>query len=518
MRIPRRWFVVPVIFVAAAILVAVFVSSSRRHSILAARSTLLTVSEQYPKFTLAQRMAVLRELQLERHPRWRDLSLADLTRVLLKWATESSISTQPSVAPFLGNATVINAPLGDLVGMDRTSNCSLTMGYSTYTLSLPTVNYDIAGETSNFDQVLHTAAGLTTTGGNWPAGCGDPLLGITSRSFVPTGVTTSNVSVITRTGYDPVIGYQVIFTLGLTSLEANNMTVGEISNTNADPIAVAATDFNGDGNGDLAVINGAATSGSSASVAILLGNADGSFKSPLTYSLPGDNGISLVIDDFNGDGKPDIVATTSSFASGSTTYSISFLAGNGDGTFQSPQSTTMTPPSGFSSLSGSVPYFGLVSADLLGNGKKDLVTSAGVVLLGNGDGTFTQSSTVAFSTPASTSEWSPNVVAGDFNKDGKIDLAVDNGESISIYLGKGDGTFTADGGYASIANVGYLNATDLDGDGNVDLYSGIARGGKFGGDQFEPGQAYALMGNGDGTFQRSAGAALRVHRHEHGRS
>jgi Bacterial Ig-like domain (group 3)/FG-GAP-like repeat len=93
------------------------------------------------------------------------------------------------------------------------------------------------------------------------------------------------------------------------------------------------------------------------------------------------------------------------------------------------------------------------------------------------------------------------VVAGDFNKDGNLDLALDDGVSIGIFLGKGDGTFTPASGYATINNTGYLSGTDLDGDGNTDLYSGVMRGGAFGGDQFEINQAYALMGNGDGTFR-----------------
>jgi hypothetical protein len=233
----------------------------------------------------------------------------------------------------------------------------------------------------------------------------------------------------------------------------------------------------------------------------MLGTASGSLQAPVTYSLPGETGISVVIDDFNGDGIPDIVASSSSFSTGTTTYALTFLAGKGDGTFQTPQSVTVTPPSGFSNLSRSVPYFGLISADLLGNGKKDLVSSAGVVLLGNGDGTFTQSSTLAFPTPTATSQWGPNVIAADFNNDGKLDLAVGNGETIAIYLGSGTGTFTAAGSYASIGNTGVLSAADLDGDGNVDLYSGTARAGYFGGDQFEYNQAYALMGNGNGTFR-----------------
>jgi hypothetical protein len=122
------------------------------------------------------------------------------------------------------------------------------------------------------------------------------------------------------------------------------------------------------------------------------------------------------------------------------------------------------------------------------------------VLLGKGDGTFTQSSTPAFPSVAATSSFGPNLAAADFNKDGHIDLAVDDGQTINIYNGKGDGTFTVGSAYGSIDNVGYLTASDLDGDGNIDLYSGLANGGVFGGDQFEVNAAYALMGNGDGTF------------------
>ena len=143
----------------------------------------------------------------------------------------------------------------------------------------------------------------------------------------------------------------------------------------------------------------------------------------------------------------------------------------------------------------------MISASLRNNGKKDLVTAGGVVLFGNGDGTFTPAATTAFPGEGGTSEFGPNVVAADFNKDGKLDIALDDGASIAIFLGTGTGTFNAAGGYATIDNTGYLTGTDLDGDGNQDLYSGIASAGMFGGDQFELSQGYALMGNGDGTFQ-----------------
>ena len=136
-----------------------------------------------------------------------------------------------------------------------------------------------------------------------------------------------------------------------------------------------------------------------------------------------------------------------------------------------------------------------------GNGDKDLISPSGILLFGNGDGTFTQSPTLAFSSTQGTSSFGPNVAVADFNKDGKLDVALDNGQSINIFNGNGDGTFTVGSAYGSIDNVGYLMATDLDGDGNIDLYSGFANGGLFGGDQFEINESYALMGNGNGTFQ-----------------
>ena len=505
MRVSRRWFFVPLIVAAAVILAAMFVGSSRKHDILAARTNLLIASQRYPKFTLAQRMAVLRELQSERHPRWRDLSLSEIARRLLKLAsaaiTSSSSTSQPPLAPFRGNSTVLTSPSGTVIGLVRETDCTVTMGWASYAVNLPTATYHIPAPTHDYNQVLHTEAGLTTTGGVWPEGCVDSNLGVSSLMTVPLGRTTGGLLVSAGAGYNAMTGNQVVWTFAGSLTGSNTESVGDLTLSNSSPVAVAAGDLNGDGIADLVVISDSGVPGGSASIAILLGNSDGTLQSPVIYNLPGEMGLSAVIDNFNGDGKPDIVAASSSFSMGTTAYSLSFMAGNGDGTFQTPQSVTVTPPADFSNLSGSVPYFGLISADLLGNGKKDLVTSAGIVLMGNGDGTFTQSSTLAFPTPTATSQWGPDVIAADFNKDGKLDLAVGNGESIAIYLGNGDGTFTVGNGYASIGNTGVLSAADLDGDGNVDLYSGTARAGYFGGDHFGSNQAYALMGNGDGTFQ-----------------
>ena len=135
------------------------------------------------------------------------------------------------------------------------------------------------------------------------------------------------------------------------------------------------------------------------------------------------------------------------------------------------------------------------------DGKKDIVCSNGLVLLGNGDGTFTAVSTPAF--PYSSSNpggFGPGLASGDINNDGKPDLVLDTGPTISTYLGNGNGTFTQGASYASINNSGYVTVTDLDGDGNLDIYTGLANGGYYSGDDSSPASAYVLMGNGDGTF------------------
>ncbi len=85
------------------------------------------------------------------------------------------------------------------------------------------------------------------------------------------------------------------------------------------------------------------------------------------------------------------------------------------------------------------------------------------------------------------------------NKDGKVDLVVGNG-SISIYLGNGDGTFAAGANYSAIGNYGEVTVADLDGDGSLDLYNGLANGGVYVGDGDYPSLSYALMGYGNGTF------------------
>ncbi len=124
------------------------------------------------------------------------------------------------------------------------------------------------------------------------------------------------------------------------------------------------------------------------------------------------------------------------------------------------------------------------------DGKLDLAVAKGgsngvSILLGNGDGTFQTAVNYSVNNPQS-------VAVGDFNGDGKLDLAVAKGGSngVSILLGNGDGTFQTAVNY-SVNNPQSVAVGDFNGDGKLDLAVSNSASNTVS----------ILLGNGDGTFQ-----------------
>jgi len=224
--------------------------------------------------------------------------------------------------------------------------------------------------------------------------------------------------------------------------------------TGPGPIGVVAGDFNDDGKMDLAVVNNALDN-----VSILLGNGDGTFGTAANFGA-GQSPVYVVAGDFNGDGKLDLAVTNSAG------NNVSIMLGRGDGTFG--------PPTNFAT--GKTPEF-IAVGDLNGDGKLDLAvansaegTGTVSVLFGKGDGTFQPA--VSLATNAFESA---GIAIADFNGDSKPDIVVANfgSASVSVFLGNGAGSFHSAISSPVVSGFGSapfaLAAGDFNGDGKLDV-------------------------------------------------
>ncbi|MGD0273464.1 MAG: FG-GAP-like repeat-containing protein [Gaiellaceae bacterium] len=188
---------------------------------------------------------------------------------------------------------------------------------------------------------------------------------------------------------------------------------------------------------------------------------------------------SVAVGDFNGDGIKDLAVADS----GSTLNNVSVLLGTGTGSFGAATNFT----------AGNYPD-SVAIGDFNGDGKQDLATTnnnaSGTVsvLLGTGAGSFVKTGT---DSPVGSNPWS--VAVGDFNGDGRQDLAVANFSSatVSVLLGNGDGTFTVHSTPSAGLSPHSVAVGDFDGNGKQDL--AIAN-------DISSGTVSVLLGDGTGTF------------------
>jgi uncharacterized protein (TIGR03437 family) len=218
--------------------------------------------------------------------------------------------------------------------------------------------------------------------------------------------------------------------------------------------AMAAGDFTGDGAIDLAVLG-------SGTLTLLKGGGDGTFQAG-AGTTGAATPLSLAAADINGDGKLDLV-----FADAGPNYSgggIYLALNQGGGVFHTPVKV----------FSGTFPAVGI--GDVNGDGRLDLVVNAQIGngnstlswMQGNGGGTF--QAPVAFRTQDATDN---SILVEDFNSDGHADIVTAQQDGGTIFFaGKGNGTFALPTNLLGGDEPTYLASGDLNGDGKPDLVVG----------------------------------------------
>jgi Bacterial Ig-like domain (group 3)/FG-GAP-like repeat len=413
-----------------------------------------------------------------------------------------SLSSSTPTLPFLGNpltglsyvpnATVpANITATYATTLRRNPDCSLDED-----LNMPnaaTLSGILFTSFPSAQDYFHQLSGLTTTPDVFKNGCTDPVLGVAATGNIVALGGTSDGSPITAQLADSGLYGSV------SDFTANKITNTQLSNSQTAGYFSTAS-LRNNGIMDLVETGLIDPANQHPATAVFLSNGDGTFQAGAYYDVSDTTGnvAGLTIDDVNGDGIPDIVvptiASTANPGVPTFTGTVTTLIGKGDGSF------TLGPVSSVTWTDSLLP----ITGDFNGDGKKDLLIG-GTVLFGGGDGTFTTGPTNTALATAANSNVQAGAV-GDLSNNGKLDVVVSQPGSVAIFTGNGDGTFQTGPVYAGLPDSMQVTITDIDGDGNPDIFLGTSTDGIYanGGYDMEFPMWQILMGRGDGTFVDSA--------------
>ncbi|MDX2088410.1 MAG: VCBS repeat-containing protein [Kofleriaceae bacterium] len=259
--------------------------------------------------------------------------------------------------------------------------------------------------------------------------------------------------------------------------------------TGAYPTGGAIADFNVDGVADVITAD---YHGNSVTISLGWGSGDHyTLLAPGTFpTVAGAETSNLAVGDLDGDGLPDVIATNPQASS------ASIFLGRGDGTLGRARDEVL-------GIAGISEPYSVAIGDYDGNGTQDAAiadnTSASVfVLLGNGDGTFSQGP----NQPALDGLPSFIIITHDVNLDGILDLVCANRSSddVSVLLGRGDGGFRRAIVSSTGAGTGPYSVAiaDFNVDGVPDVVTA----------NFMSDTGSVLLGVGDGSFEAPIDAGL----------